>query len=195
MYAFSLVAEKYDAVIRVMDGELKQLKQWYVNLPETKSDMEQFERMVNAYGMASNEKTDKLKIIDPKSIKQVMEAQQELVKCLRKKPEEQVFIMYLFASHGGEFEGRQVIVINEFDKNNKFYKLYHSEKVIRLMAKNYSHSYHLCFYACCRENISRTTHTGGLQGPLSEAKSAVEQMKNAQPPANNNASELEDIKK
>ena len=53
------------------------------------------------------------------------------------RPEEEVFIVYLFASHGGEFEGRQVIVINEFDQNTKFYKLYQHEKAVRAMAKSH----------------------------------------------------------
>ena len=66
--AFFLQVKSYDAVIREVNGEPTQ---WYSDLPETDTDIKHFLQMTGAYGIDSNEKNDKYKIVDPKSIKQV----------------------------------------------------------------------------------------------------------------------------
>ena len=81
--------------------------------------------------------------------------------------------MYLFAGHGGEQEGRQCIVINEFDNKTTWYKLWRVEAMIRAMAQNFPRSYHCIFFACCREIFDTRTHSGGFKGPLMEAKMAA----------------------
>ena len=70
-------------------------------------------------------------------------------------PNELVLIMCLFASHGMIREGRQVILINEFDKTAGFYKLLGVEENIRLAAKASNNAYYVCIFACCREILLR----------------------------------------
>ena len=70
--------------------------------------------------------------------------------------------MYCFASHGMSKDGRQVVLLNEFDNKKKFYKIAPAEIEIRNMASKFSNSFHFCSFACCREVYIGAIHTGGV---------------------------------
>lgn len=60
---------------------------------------------------------------------------------LREKPEERIHIFYILASHGMMKSGRQVVLINEFNKRISFYKLWQIEFNIRDIADLFPNSY------------------------------------------------------
>ena len=69
--------------------------------------------------------------------------------------------MLFFAGHGMQLNGLQVIVINEFDKVKKFYKLYNAENKIRYFSKKFTNCYFVGIFACCREICDLLNkHTG-----------------------------------
>ena len=70
-------------------------------------------------------------------------------------PNELVFILCLFASHGMIRDGRQVILVNEYDKTTGFYNLLGVEENIRMAARMSSNSYYVSIFACCREILLR----------------------------------------
>ena len=45
----------------------------------------------------------------------------------------------------------QSLLFNELDKRTGFYKMLHAESVIRNMAENFSNSYMITIFACCRQ--------------------------------------------
>ena len=53
--------------------------------------------------------------------------------------------------HGLIKEGSQHIVINEFDKQNEFYKLWRAETTLSNLAEAYKNSYVIGVFACCRQ--------------------------------------------
>ena len=53
-------------------------------------------------------------------------------KLFKEKPLETILILVLFAGHGMINDGRQVLLVNEFDKSKTFYKLIGAEENIRL---------------------------------------------------------------
>ena len=59
--------------------------------------------------------------------------------------------------------GKQVVLRNEFSKNTGFYKMLGVEQNVRDMAKKYTNSLHLVFFACCREIYDNTKHCGGFE--------------------------------
>ena len=70
-------------------------------------------------------------------------------------PNEIIFILSVFASHGMIRDGRQVILVNEYDKATGFYKLLGVEENIRMAARMNSNAYYVCIFACCREILLR----------------------------------------
>ena len=54
--------------------------------------------------------------------------------------------------------GSQVVLINEFDTNTRFYKFLGIENKVRFFANSYSNSYVMAFFACCREIWDPTKH-------------------------------------
>ena len=53
--------------------------------------------------------------------------------------------------HGVIKGGSQHVVINEFDQRNNFYKLWPAETTLNNLAENYSNSYVIGVFACCRQ--------------------------------------------
>lgn len=81
------------------------------------------------------------------------------------KNNEKTLIVYLFACHGLHMQGSQAATYNEYCPNKQFYKSWPAEKHIRNFAKLFPSSFHLSFFACCREIYDRTKHTGCVSGP------------------------------
>lgn len=55
--------------------------------------------------------------------------------------------------------------MNEFDSRTGFYKLWKVESYIRTLARLFPNTYHLAFFACCREIHDPTRHSGCVEGP------------------------------
>ena len=49
------------------------------------------------------------------------------------------------------FEGQQVMLYNEFDPAEKFYKRLKAECQLRSMAEDFANSYLIAIFACCRQ--------------------------------------------
>ena len=52
------------------------------------------------------------------------------------------------------------MVVNEYDKHSKFYKMYSAEAAIRSLAERNSNSYMVTVFACCRQIYKETLMTG-----------------------------------
>ena len=81
---------------------------------------------------------------------------------LRKNPHKNYFYFYLLAGHGMVISGSQAVLLNEFNKSTTFYKFWGVESDIRYIAENYSNSYSIAVFACCREIMNRDKHVGGM---------------------------------
>ena len=57
-------------------------------------------------------------------------------------------------------KGQQVLLINEFNEETRFYKWLDIESNIREIAAKYSNSYQLAFMDCSREIYSIMKHKG-----------------------------------
>ena len=66
-------------------------------------------------------------------------------------PPENYLLFFLFACHGILKDGQQNIVINEYDPEKEFYKLYGAEYKVRYWAENFPNSYIISIFACCRQ--------------------------------------------
>ena len=58
--------------------------------------------------------------------------------------------------------GVQKLLVNEFNKEPTFYKMVGPEDDIRGIAQKFRNSYQIAVFACCREILSRTRHSGGI---------------------------------
>ena len=111
------------------------------------------------------------KIVNDPSFKDIDKLKKQLLKDLKawKKENKKPLVVYIFASHGIQENGSQGVVVNEFDKKTQYYKIWKVEAMIRLFAKLFPNSYHLSFFACCREVYDPFRHTGCVGGTQEEA--------------------------
>lgn len=65
--------------------------------------------------------------------------------------------------------GRQVFLVNEYDPKTTFYRLCNVENYIRSFAEDFKNSYQIVVFACCRENLNRNKHSGGIPKELAES--------------------------
>ena len=70
----------------------------------------------------------------------------------KSKPPEKYLIVFFFACHGVLYEGTQHVVLNEFNNDKKYYKLYPAANKLRGYADDFPNSYIIGIFACCRHN-------------------------------------------
>ena len=123
----------------------------YGDLKAVNDDASIFFKLVMRFGFPRRD----VCIYKQPSMRQDIKTFTMLRKECRMTPNELVFIICLFASHGMIRDGRQVIVINEFDKSAGFYKLCGVEENIRSAARASINAYYVSIFACCREILLR----------------------------------------
>ena len=75
----------------------------------------------------------------------------------------QLFIVAI-AGHGMQMDGRQVVLVNEFNKRTKYYQIFGVESMVRDKAKSNPNSYWIAIFACCREIHNTQKHSGLFGG-------------------------------
>ena len=101
--------------------------------------------------------------------KRVVKIRVRLAKRIKARPDETFLIVYALAGHGMQCNGRQVLLVNDFDKKIAFYKMWGVENDIRTSARNNRNSYTIALFACCREIHSTQRHTGLFGGSEQQA--------------------------
>ena len=69
-------------------------------------------------------------------------------------------IFYGLACHGIAEDGKQAVLVNTFNKKTGFYTFWPVELDVRGWAAQYHNSYHVVFFACCREPYNASSHHG-----------------------------------
>ena len=82
---------------------------------------------------------------------------------------ERILVIYLFSGHGLEQLSDINMIVNEYDSAKKFYKMSKAEYKVKYQARIHPNSWHLAFFACCRELYNPEKHSDGLPGPTAEA--------------------------
>ena len=93
--------------------------------------------------------------------------QTALRKLLFDAGDERIAIIYCFASHGGMRGGLQTVVVDEFDKRGRYFRLWQVEAMIRNLARKFPRSFHFAIFACCREVFEKTADC--YEGPYDKA--------------------------
>ena len=75
----------------------------------------------------------------------------KMIKLFKTNPKKVHLGVFFIASHGMIHEGSQRILLNEFDRQKKFYKFFPIEINVRYMTKYFKNSYLIVTMACCRE--------------------------------------------
>ena len=66
----------------------------------------------------------------------------------------------MLACHGIAEDGKQAVLVNTFNKKTGFYTFWPVEIEVRGWAAQYHNSYHVVFFACCREPYNASSHRG-----------------------------------
>ena len=129
-----------------------------------KQDCKLIEESFKKYGDLYFGPDDMYKLVDDPSYKEINKLKRQLMKDLKKWAKEKTLVVYILASHGIQENGSQGVVVNEFDENTGFYKIWKVESMVRTLADIFPNSYHLTFFACCREVFDPFRHTGCVGG-------------------------------
>ena len=98
-------------------------KSFYGNLDAITNDRKNFLKIMRTFEFR---RVDTKVLMEPK-IKNFTKLLPELSRLIKNKPNETVFIFSCYASHGMIMDGRQFILVNEFDSKRGFYKLFAAE--------------------------------------------------------------------
>ena len=137
------------------DAVYKRGKQGFVqafdDLETVSDDCDEFQEVLSKYGIKSKHLYNLDK--NPTS-RDVETAMKQIGKKLRegkhKVPMERYLVMFLFAGHGLQRDGLQVMLYNEFDPKTRFHKQLRAELKLRTWAEIYPNSYIVCMFASCR---------------------------------------------
>ena len=133
-------------------------------LLECRADIEEIRIMAARYLISDYGKNDRYLLNDTPSYKKVLKTRSKLSNRIKTHPNETFLIIYALAGHGMQVNGRQVLLVNDFDKNTAFYRMWGVENDIRTSAKNNHNSYQIALFACCREIHSTQKHSGLFGG-------------------------------
>ena len=150
-------AAKFDQVEKFIDKNdpSKGVKPFMGDLPATVDDTAAFKSAMNYYGITNEE--DFYNLHDP-TLNECNAVFRELIKKFAENPDTNYLILFVFAGHGMNASGQQVLLVNEFDKPSNFYKKLDVEAKIRTMSEACPNTYSLAFFACCREIYDKTRH-------------------------------------
>ena len=159
---------KYGNVCRFKDGKVRH---WMKSL-DVMPDVEQFEDIAFALGIVNDrKKTFIFKMVDP-TFKETSGPRLQLKRMMADNPDLNVATLFLYAGHGGTFESRQVLLIDEYKKSTGFYEMLKAEYILRQNAYLYKNSWSLALFATCRENFDKPGYSDGLPGPKEVATAA-----------------------
>ena len=60
--------------------------------------------------------------------------------------------------------GRQKVLLNDWDKKAHYYQKWSIEELVRDKAKDFPNTYSILVFACCREFYNPENHCGGFDG-------------------------------
>ena len=147
------------------------------DLPACTDDIDAFKEAMKHYGATDPEDCYVLHNANSKECNTTFRT---LTQRLQKNPDTNFLILYVFAGHGMNVKGQQIVLLNEYDKPSKWYKMLHVEGKIRVLSSMFPNSYQLAFFACCREIYDKTHHVGLPKGsvvPTEEVHEEVEEIK------------------
>ena len=141
------------------------VKQGIDDLPDDVSkDIETFKRTFERFGEAKL-----VQLGNNSSKKKIDKERSKLKKYIAGNPEEKILLVFAIASHGMQEAGKQVVVIDEYDKRMTFYKWWAIENDIRSISGRHRNSYTIALFGCCREIYSPKSHSGYVKGTLLQA--------------------------
>ena len=113
----------FDEFDQVYKPSKKAYRQFYSNLPAIEDDFKNFKKLLINFEFSPNE----IEIFVRKKFSELGGMFMRLTKLLRDNPHQTVLIFSCYSSHGMIQDGRQVILVNEFDSNKGFYRLFAAE--------------------------------------------------------------------
>ena len=162
--------------------------------PAVNHDCQLLEEAFQKYGkleFGPNSEYDLTK--NPKR-KDIQKLTNQLRSDLKEWKDKKLLVVYVFACHGIVEGGVQGVIINEYKKSSGYYDIWKVENYIRGKARDYPNSYHIAFFACCRETFDPFRHSGCLGGTKEEAaaqfKAIEEVQKKAQEAHQDQTSEI-----
>ena len=87
----------------------------------------------------------------------------EIREAISDSPKQNFLIVYLLAGRGVQYNGKHMMLLNEFDEICGFYSCWQIQREIEEISKTYPNSYQVAICASTRE-VLRSVHTGGCCG-------------------------------
>ena len=81
--------------------------------------------------------------------KMLQTVQQTAIANQKAKPEKKMTVFYFFSGIAIN-DGSHSLLVNEVDPKTQFYQVYRIEARIRILARRYPNTHHICLFASCR---------------------------------------------
>ena len=108
-------------------------------------------------------------LLDAPTWKQVQKVRKNVKKRVRVNPDKKVLIVLAMAGHGMQMDGRQIVLVNTFNRKRNFYEFWPVEADVRDISGKYRNSYVVALFACCREIYSTKNHSKLFGGTEQQA--------------------------
>ena len=104
------------------------------DLPAAKEDIEVFKRVMNTYNV------DQEFFCADASYKEIQKLTLDLTKTFVKNKNTNFAVIYLVAGHGMNIDGKQIVLLNEFNEKTNWYRKWNLEDNLRTFAE-YKNTY------------------------------------------------------
>ena len=145
------------------------IEQGVNNLDKCKDDIDLIRKCLAKYGIIDMGRNDSYLLDDTPTYNRVFKVRTSIKKRIKKTPDNTFVLVFALAGHGMQMDGRQIVLINQYDKKTRFYKLWSIEADIRGMAKNNTNAYVIGLFACCREIFNNQKHCNLFGGTQQQA--------------------------
>ena len=157
----------FDKVFKRKNGKVGPA---YGNLKECQNDCRRMRRTLTKFGIGLRKKYNYYLDQGNNTAMKCMRAGADMKKRCKNNPDKRFLFIFVLAGHGILQRGEQILLVNEFSNNTKFYKVWPAEADIRKLASTYSNSYCIAFFACCREVYNAESHSGCIGGSIEDAE-------------------------
>ena len=155
-----IATSEFDAVWR--RDEKGKIVQFMDNLPQCREDCSTLRFVMKRYQITDTGPDHKYNMDNNPTKSEYRDAMKDISKRARDHPDENFLVFYIIAGHGMVFNGKTILILNEFDPSESFYKYAEIEQQIRRLAYYHPNMYQVGFFACCREILNRNLHSGGF---------------------------------
>ena len=140
-----------------MDGG----KQAYKDVPNAKNVCNEIKEYFVSFGVQDY---DTFELMNPTQ-QQTEDTYRQIVRIVDEgrtsEPKKNTLLVHCFVGQGATKDGEQLFLLNEFNSESKYYKMFPAERRIRQLGDKFDCLYQIAMFACSRKPWAEYTYSVG----------------------------------